>query len=236
MTHRWAEVNAALMAVLAEWNRPRALGGDGRGLARPDRGRDRPDVFAEPLLGLRRAEGLVDRSEIYVPAGTVVTPLALDFLKHRGVAVRVASGREAAAALARRRGDWGFAIESAREPGLAAALRRRWLAGPDWAEVAADAAGAARWVLDGEGRGALVVADEASVATWRANQVRGIRAATVGDVDQAARAARHLGANLLVVEPAARSIHLIGQIADRLRAAGAPAPPEDSDRDGEALP
>ena len=219
MNQTWAEVNAAVLAVLAEWTRPRqAVGREG---ARPD-----ADVFADRLLGVRHAERLGDRPEVRVLAGTVVTPLARDYLKGRGVAVRIVAGREALLTRGARRGEWGFAIEATRDPGLLAGLRRHWLDGKDWFEVGRDAAEAARWVVAAEGRGALVVADEASLATWRANQVGGVRAATVGDVESSARAVRHLGANVAVVEPSTRSIHLIRQMAAQFVAGGAPEAPD----------
>ena len=213
MNQTWAEVNAAVLAVLAEWTRParRAVGLEAA----------RPEVFVDRLLGVRQVERLGDRGEVQILAGTVVTPLARDILKRQGVAVRVVSGRAASLARSRQLGEWGFAFESPRHPGLVASLRRHWFDGPDWSEVD----DAALWVAEGEGRGALVVADEGSVATWRANQVHGIRAATVGDVEATDRAVRHLGANVIVVEPTTRSIHLIQQIARQFRAGGAPESP-----------
>ena len=231
MSHPWAEVNAAVLAVLAEWSRPLGRGGNGRAPTRNGH-HHQPEVFADRLLGVRQAEGLGDRGEVRVLPGTVVTPLARDLLKRRGVVVRVVSGREAVAVRTQHQGEWGFAVESARHPGLASALRRHWLEAA-WYEVA-DGVEAARWVVEDEGRGALVVADEASTATWRANRVEGIRAATVGDVDSTVRAVRHLGANLLVVEPATRSIHLLQQIGTRFQAGGAPFAPDELDDGWEA--
>ena len=213
MNQTWAEVNAAVLAVLAEWTRPahRAIGGD----------RVRPEVFVDRLLGVRQAERLGDLGEVQILAGTVVTPLAHDVLKRQGVAVRVVSGRVASLARNRHQGEWAFAMESTRNLGLVASLRRHWLDGSDWSEVE----DAARWVAGADHRGALVVTDEGSVATWRANQVAGIRAATVADVEATDRAVRHLGANVVVVEPSTRSIHLIQQIARQFRAGGAPEAP-----------
>lgn len=226
MSRTWAEVNAAVLAVLAEWSRPVSRG-DGRAPARP--GQQRPEVVADRLLGVRRAATLLDRAEVRVLPGTVVTPLALELLRKGGVALRVASGRDAAAARSADAGEWGFRVAGTRQAGLAEALRRHWLA-EGWFDIDADAAA---WVAAADGRGALVVADEASVTAWQANRTPGVRAATVGEVDEAARAVRHLGANLLVVEPATRSIHLIRQLGRTFRAAGAPAAPAWDDIDGE---
>ncbi len=223
MSHTASEVNAAVLAVLAEWTRP-VHRGLGREAAR--NGRHHPsEVFNDRLLGLRQAEAMIDRDEVRVLAGTVVTPMALDLLKKRRVSVKIVSGRESILARTQRRGEWGFAIESTRNVGLIESLRRHWLDGSDWFEIASSTEAAAEWVVDGEGRGALVLADEASVAAWRANRVEGVRAAGVVDLDSTARAVRHLGANVVVVEPASRSIHLLKQIAERFRRGGAPAPP-----------
>ena len=66
-------------------------------------------------------------------------------------------------------------------------------------------------MVDGDGRGALVVTDEASVATWRAVGSRGSGRATVAEPEAVSRSIRHLGANLIVVEPAGKSIYLLKQ-------------------------
>ncbi len=225
MSHSLSEVNAAVLAVLAGWTRPAQQGGIGRPPARNGHA-PQPEVYVDRLLGVRQAEALPGLDEIRVLAGTVVTPMALEVLKRRRVAVRVVSGREAVSTKTRQQGEWGFAIEATRNMGLIASLRRHWLDGSDWSEVASNARNAAHWVVDGEGRAALILADEASSATWRANRVEGVRAATVVDGNSTVRAVRHLGANVVVVEPATGSIHLIKQVAERFRAGGAPVPPE----------
>ena len=224
-----AEVNAAVLAVLGSF-----LGGRKASPPRPvpsRNGHTNDLVFAERLLSLRQAEAIATDApkEVRVAPGTVVTPLARDWLKRHGVAVRIVSGRDVARARAAVAGEWGFVLDS--RSGRAEPLRRALLDGDDWAEVGADAVEAAEWVTADEARGALVVADEASVACWRANRVEGIRAATVAEVDAVTRAVRHLGANLLVVEPAGASLHQMKQLGERFRRGGAPALPEGWDRD-----
>jgi hypothetical protein len=222
MTPCWTEVNAAVMAVLAEFGRSR------RAADRGTRGPSDGHVFVDRLFSLRHAEALGDgRAEVRLAAGTVVTPLARDFLKRQRVAIRVVSAREADGFRARAAGEWGFAIES--RSGQAEAIRRALL--DDWAEVGPDAVAAAHWVVDGQGRGALVVADEASVASWRSGRVEGIRASTVTEPEAVTRSVRHLGANLIVVEPAGKSIYLLRQLAERFRRGGAPVAPEWSQSD-----
>ncbi len=215
MNPTWTEVHAAVLAVLAETVRSGRPGG------RPSNGRG--EVFVDRLFSVRHAEGVVEGAdEVRVLAGTVVTPMACDLLRRRRIGLRVVSGREAARANAAREGEWGFAIES--QSGPVEALRRVLM--DDWAEVGPDPAEAARWVVDGDGRGAFVVTDEASVASWRAGRVEGIRAATVADPEAVSRAVRHLGANLIVIEPAGKSIYLMKQLGERFRRGGAPAVPD----------
>jgi len=216
MKPTWQEVNAAVLAALGEVTRPAGSNG------RVANGHD--PVFVDRLLSLRQAEAFVDgRGEVRVLAGTVITPLARDFLKGRGVAVRVVSERDATRFGSTRAGEWGFAVES--RSGQVEAVRRAFLMDQHWSEVGDNSTAAAHWVAEGDGRGALVLTDEASVATWRAGRVAGIRAATVTDPDSVSRATRHLGANVVAVEVAGRSIHLLKQVAERFRLGGAPTMP-----------
>ncbi len=71
-----------------------------------------------------------------------------------------------------------------------------------------------------------MIADEASLATFRTSRFEGIRPATVCDPDAVSRAIHHLGVNLVVVEPRDKSIYLLKQIGERFRLGGAPMIPE----------
>jgi hypothetical protein len=214
MTPSWTEVNAAVLAVLGEFGRASRSNGQAASLTR--------EVFGERLFSLRHAEMLGDVDEVRVLAGTVVTPLAKDWLKRRNVVLRIVSGREAAQARNQSKGEWGFAIGS--RSGQVEAIRRMLL--NDWIEVGPDVLDAAHWVIEADGRGAFVVTDEASVATWHASRFAGIRAATVSEPEAVSRAIRHLGANMIVVEPPGKSIYLLKQIGERFRQGGAPIMPE----------
>jgi hypothetical protein len=203
------EVEAAVRAVV--------LGRNGRPGTAP-RG---ADVFPGRLLSLRLAEAIgAGTREVRVAPGTVITPLARDFLKRQGIAVTWASRPEASGDL----GEWGFAI--ADNSGTASALRRVLLDDPrEWIELGREVEPAS-WVGEAAGRGALFLTDEASVAVWRACQVPGVRAASAGDLDAVARAVRKLGVNLLVVEPSGKSIATLKQIGSEFRRGGAPTLPE----------
>jgi hypothetical protein len=214
MTPSWSEVNAAVLAVLGEFGRSnRSAAPSSNGFR---------DVFAERLFSLKHAETLGDVDEVRVVSGTVVTPLAKDWLKRRKIAIRIVSGREAAFARRHLKGEWGFAIES--KSGQVEAIRRILL--DDWSEVGSEVVEAARWVIERDGRGALVLTDEASVATWQSGQIEGIRAATVCEPEAVSRAIKGLGANMIVVEPIGKSIYLLRQIGERFRKGGAPVLPD----------
>jgi hypothetical protein len=217
MTPSWVEVNAAVLAVLGSLN-----GSNGRSAKDVRASALKTETFADRLFSLRHAEQLGEVSEVRVLAGTVVTPLALDVLKRRKIRLRQITAAEATLDSSRSRGIWGFAIESA--TGQVGSLRRDWLR--DWHELGTDAVEAARWVVEEDVRGALVLTDEASVATWRANQVEGVRAATVAAPEAVTRAIRLLGANLIVVEAANLSIYQLKEVGERFRRAGAPTIPE----------
>jgi len=216
MMPSWTEVNAAVLAVLGEFGRASRSNG------RPASSTADRDVFVERLFSLRHAETLGDVAEVRILAGTVVTPLAKDWLKRRKISLRVVSGREVILSRNQTRGEWGFAIDS--RSGQVEATRRMLL--DDWIEVGLDSVEAALWIREAEGRGALVVTNEASVATWRASQVEGIRPATVSEPEAVSRAIRQLGANMIVVEPPGKSIYLLKQIGERFRQGGAPVQPD----------
>jgi hypothetical protein len=207
-----AEVDDAVRSVLSTRGRGPESG-------RPTSG---AEVFAGRLLALRQVEAMPGATrEVRVAPGTVVTPLARDLLKTRGIALRMVARAEVARV--RHPGEWGFAIiEEGAESGTIAAMRRTLIEG-EWAELEGSLGEALRWVAEVPHRGAMVLTEEASVAVWQACQVAGVRAASVADPDAVARAVRRLGMNLMVVEPRGKSISWMKQLGLTFRRAGAPA-------------
>jgi hypothetical protein len=212
-----SEVEAAVRAVLAGMGlmggRPRA-----GALATATAG---VEPFAGRLFGARQVEALsAETNEIQLAPSTVITPLARDLLKRRGIAVtRVARLK------VERPGEWGFAVEV--ESGVTESLRRSWLdSSVLWSDLGSDVDQVARWVAEQSDRGALVLTPQASVAHWRAGLVAEVRPATVDDSDSIARAVRFLGTNLIVIEPTGRTIHELKSMADAFRAGGAPRRPD----------
>jgi len=182
------------------------------------------EVFAGRLLSARLAGGLRPGIKVVrVAPGTVVTPLAKDVLKARGVEVRFVA--TAAVEEARRSGEWGFSIDA--DGGLVESFRRALLDDPGrWDDLGPALDDVTGWVAGGPGRGALVLTGESSLAVYRACQVAGVRAAAVADPSATARAVRSIGANLLVVEPASQSVAHLRQIGQCFRRSGAPASPD----------
>jgi hypothetical protein len=180
------------------------------------------EVFPERLFSLRHAEALARGvREVKVAPGTVITPLAFQALKQQGVVLRFGSKSEVDRV--KRNGTWGFAIEV--ESGVVAALRRALLDGPEsWVEVAGFDA-LTRWLVSAADRGAMLLTEEASVAVWRACQVAGIRASAAESCDAVDRAVRRLGVNLVVVEPAGKSVSQMKQMGLTLCRGGAPRAP-----------
>lgn len=214
------DVDAAVTSVLAEMFAQRR-GGLGNGQASPSR-IDEP-VFEGRLLSLRDAESLSAASRVVrVAPGTVITPLARDYLKKLGLEVRFVARSEVDRV--RHAGEWGFSIEA--ESGVMDAFRRSILDGVEpWRELSASVSDAAEWVAELDGRGALVLTDEAALAVHRAYQVPHVRAAVAEEPNAAARAVRSIGVNVLVVEPAGKSIALLKQIGASFRRAGGPLAP-----------
>jgi hypothetical protein len=202
------EVNAAVRSVLT-----------GRGDDASRQSRD-AEVFAGKLLALRHAEALPSTSrEIRIAPGTVVTPLARNLLKQRGIVLRIVSRGEFEAS--RPKGDWGFEIVVESVSGTVAVWQQALLE-QSWLEVDS----VERWVAGNPDRGALLVTDDAAVAVWRACQRAGVRAASAVDPESVARAVRRLGANLLVIEPGGKPIAFLKQMSLTFRHAGAPRVPD----------
>jgi hypothetical protein len=70
------------------------------------------------------------------------------------------------------------------------------------------------------------ITEQGALTVWRACRVEGVRAATADEPSAVHRAVNGLGMNLMVMEPAGKSISWMRQLAAAFRAAGAPRAPE----------
>ena len=174
------------------------------------------EVFHGRLLGLRDAEQIGRKSFVLrIAVGTVVTPLARDFLKKNRISLTFGNQTEIQV------GEWGFAIEN--ETGVTSAIRRFLLEGTkSWSELGTTSLDAARWVVSAPNRGAALLTSEASLAVWKANAIPGVRAAFAFDHDSVSRAVRHLGINLLVIESRNSHIPFLKHLLTTFQRGGAP--------------
>ena len=142
--------------------------------------------------------------ELQLLPRTIITPLAADELKARGVRVSwqdaAANGAKAAA------GTWGYAqerpdalvdsgVRALERDGLRfAALRLSTPASPAWPkEIAAT-------LVRSEHPGVVAFCTDAGLVCCVANKLSGVRAVPIANVAQATRARANLGANLLAIE------------------------------------
>lgn len=155
--------------------------------------------------------------ELWISRGTVVTPLAADDLRARGVTIvrrePVAEEKRTSKAV------WGIAqdrpngivqsaVQAAKRDGLP--VGDLHLAGEPcsaaWAKALAEC------VARGDCQGCVVFCEDAGLLCCVANKLAGLRAASVNNVAQAARAVLTVGANLVAVESFGRTFFELRQI------------------------
>jgi ribose 5-phosphate isomerase RpiB len=151
---------------------------------------------------LRRS--LNGHRELALLPGTVITPLAADELRSLGIRVtRQAKATEKAVG----HSAWAYAQEqpNPQVSSVIQALKREGLhlkllqpeAGKEpsrWAKAVADC------VARGECKGGLVFCSDPGLVCCVANKVKGLRAAAATNVNQATRAVKTIGANVIAIE------------------------------------
>lgn len=207
-----AQVEQAVRAVLAEFGRARSNVSPGRNTTFPGR-----------LLAQRHVESLDPAIRaIDVSPGTVITPLARDLLKRRGVEVRWVSQEAAHPS-----GRFALAIDTVST--LAGPWKRALLAGSGrWEEVPAEAM--TDWLIAGPDRGLALLTDRAALRVWEACQRPGVRAAAVADSIGLAQAIAEIGLNAMVIGPLGQTLHSLKSLADAFERAGVPRGPSHEDR------
>lgn len=157
--------------------------------------------------------------ELIVSRQTIVTPLAVDELKDRGVRlVRDAACGSAQDTVSANVQAPGYAQERP-DPIVTAAVHSLEREGVISQELEQCAGSPAAWaqslaeyVVREECRGVAVFCSNPGLVCCVANKVGGLRAASVMTVAQAARALTSIGANLLAVEMPGRTLFEIRQI------------------------
>ncbi|MBX9677224.1 MAG: RpiB/LacA/LacB family sugar-phosphate isomerase [Gemmataceae bacterium] len=171
---------------------------------------------------------LSSQREILLAPTTIVTPLAIDFLRARKIAVRrdVVKTVEAEPVQA---GTWGWADEASSGI-VAAAVQALIREGVHltalskitdpiaWSRETANAIEAERIA------GAVAFCGDPELVVCVANKMSGIRAAAVTGVRQATRVRQKLGANLLAVEMPGRTVFEVRQILKQAVGGQCPEP------------
>jgi hypothetical protein len=174
-------------------------------------------------------QSLNGQQELVIPARAIITPLAADELRARGVRVTPQAAETAPAA----RPAWGLAqdraypevnnaLQGLRRDGL---LFKEIPANPDaprcgWSRALAE------YVARGDCQGGVVFCMDPALVCCVANKVKGLRAVAVMTVMQATKAMASLGANFVAVEMPGRTLFEIRQILRCLCGSSTTACPE----------
>jgi hypothetical protein len=70
------------------------------------------------------------------------------------------------------------------------------------------------------------ITEQAALTVWKSCQLAGVRAAVAAEPTDVQHAVSTLGLNLLVIEPAGKSISFMKQLAKTFRNAGSPTIPD----------
>ncbi len=166
-------------------------------------------TLADRLSGVRR---------VVIGKGAVLTPAARDLLRQHNIAV----SRSTDAMGANKPALVVAVSDSASDPAelvrlvapLASSIER--LAKTGLATVVAELTD----TVVKDGRLGLLLSGKPDVACCLANRRPGVRAAVARDRDEVAQAIGNLGLNLLVIDPARRSMFQLGQMAKQFLQAG----------------
>ncbi|HYT88504.1 MAG TPA: RpiB/LacA/LacB family sugar-phosphate isomerase [Gemmataceae bacterium] len=165
--------------------------------------------------------------ELLVEPAAVITPLALEQLRDRGVQIR----RQAPEAAKTTRATWGYAQDRP-HPLVKSAVQAVEREGFYWRELPpAESASSCRWakavaecVASGACQGGVVFCQDPGLVCCVANKVAGLRGVAVTTVAQAGRAVLTIGPNLVAVEMPGRTFFEIRQILRILCVAGQACP------------
>jgi len=181
-------------------------------------------AFPGKLLLERHAVSLPDATrQIVTSPATVVTPLAREILRKRGVAVRISNASGLNSINPVIAGEWAVLriCESPQAQSLEAMLIGR--GGEGWIGFGSAAEAATGW-LESQPVGHLaVLAQSAASALWWLIR-HGVRAAQVQSAPDVERIVTSFGPRCLVVEPARLAIHDSRQIFRTWRALGVQSP------------
>jgi len=158
-------------------------------------------------------QSLNGHCELQVPERTIITPLAWEELRARGVRVRSQATEPVPAGR-----TWGFAQDRAYAE-VASAVKALRRGGPILTEMASCDGAPCSWsralaecVARGECQGGVVFCLDPGLVCCVANKVAGLRAVAIATIAQAAQALRALDPNFVAVAMPGRTFFEIQQI------------------------
>jgi hypothetical protein len=223
-----AAVTAAVMAVLREMSvasppyLPQAIGGTKLPIATVRSQPTDDSVIAFPgALILERHAASIPQSarQVLVSPGTVVTPLAKEILKKRGIAVRPISALQRNGHGLGPIGEWAVLrlCNSAQAQSLESMLIGR--GGDGWEILGPSAEHAVEWLDASPERHLAILAETACTAVWWAVR-SGVRAAEVRGPLDVERIVTTFAPRCFVLEPSRLPIHESRQIFRTWRSMG----------------
>ncbi|MBI1830097.1 MAG: hypothetical protein HYR84_01440 [Planctomycetes bacterium] len=153
---------------------------------------------------------LTSQREVLVLPKTVITPLAADELKAKGVRVRfqATNGAEESKAPAN---AWAYAMDKP-DATVASAVQALGRDGIVLAQVDfTDPRRFAQWIVS-ERRGGIAFCGDPATLCCIANKIAGVRAAAVVSVAQIVGIKKRLAANVFAIEPAGRTFFEVRQM------------------------
>lgn len=168
---------------------------------------------------------------VQVGARAVLTPSARDFFRTRNIQwTRAADGNASAGVTGRSTVTHWQAVISKANSQVEAVVKNLLSAGAAWetrltglpVEAARQGVSA---LCRGEAAGVVVFAEQPELVACLANRNSKLRAAAVWNAQQVAAAARHLGANLLAIDPVGKSFFELRTMLKAFMAGGTPRPP-----------
>lgn len=163
--------------------------------------------------------------ELVLPTRAIITPLAVEELRNRGVQVR----REEPANTTKK--DRIGVAQERPDPAVNSAVQALGREGIDIESLEGCSGPACDWarklaecIAKGECQAGVLFCGDAGLVCCVANKVRGVRAASATGVLQAAKLLSSLGANLLAVEMPGRTFFEVRQILRNVAQANARCP------------
>jgi hypothetical protein len=224
-----AQVAAAVMAVLREMSSPKAVSAGSNGSSPPTVPRQ-SDVKAVTDHSVHAFSGslLLERHVFEIPSSvrelavspkTVITPLAREILKKKGIGLRSAGSLNWPVQGGLNHGEWAVLRISGSAQALAVESTLAGRSGEGWDLTGPGLETSVAWLNDKPHRHLAILAEVACITVWRLNQA-GLRAAEVRTSLEVERVAQQFAPQCIVVEPAKLPIHEARQIFHTWRRLG----------------